>query len=439
MLGLNLPFKSRDISFDHWGFKPLTKVEMLERRCTFEQTGEEFAAQHWYVNFFPVQLVHSDLLVTQFPSFPRYNCYTCGLTFERGCCNVCALVCHAGHDVGYSKFSSFFCDCGGETSKSLNALKKSSPCLCLKSSSTAKRILDDSIAKIYYGTRPDYERQQIMKSLDDDEDLLGGDFYYIAANIKTEILSKNLHGIIEEVIRIQLTSKLMKECSRLATSVASRSALESKYDDGFFPNPKYDSVYRTRYDNLNMRLRVDMNMIGPENVVGSVTSLVNVEPFQKPLKATSISLSSVKYTAGRNNSSAKAIGKSNSSRRSLIACDNHARLYIAEPFRVNFCSALTLINTIGHSSDSAIERSIVGGHKVEFMIVGLKISQENDRHMLVYGVSDAMVFVMNEHGNQVEAKIDLMHGRRHLNDTKSDNDFIVHSEWCPGFSGVSLL
>ena len=45
-----------------------------------------------------------------------YNCYTCNLVWDKGCCTLCALRCHQaqGHDVTYSRYSSFFCDCGGE-------------------------------------------------------------------------------------------------------------------------------------------------------------------------------------------------------------------------------------------------------------------------------------------------------------------------------------
>ena len=42
----------------------------------------------------------------------RYMCYTCGLQETKGCCSACAAVCHAGHDLVYSAYSRFFCDCG---------------------------------------------------------------------------------------------------------------------------------------------------------------------------------------------------------------------------------------------------------------------------------------------------------------------------------------
>lgn len=58
-----------------------------------------------------------------------YNCYTCGLTWDKGCCSLCALVCHEGHDVSYSRYSSFFCDCGAEDGGDNDPSRVSCKCL----------------------------------------------------------------------------------------------------------------------------------------------------------------------------------------------------------------------------------------------------------------------------------------------------------------------
>ena len=68
-------------------------AEEEERRlaskvCSYTKTSNTFSEQHWY------------------------HCWTCGLTFQEGCCAVCAKVCHRGHDITYSRYSRFFCDCG---------------------------------------------------------------------------------------------------------------------------------------------------------------------------------------------------------------------------------------------------------------------------------------------------------------------------------------
>ena len=78
------------------GEMPKRRVEGddTERKvCTFKAT-EGYQEQHWY------------------------NCRTCGLTGDKGSCSVCAQICHEGHDIVYSRYSSFFCDCGSDSSQS---------------------------------------------------------------------------------------------------------------------------------------------------------------------------------------------------------------------------------------------------------------------------------------------------------------------------------
>jgi hypothetical protein len=64
---------------------PRPSQSLVKRKtCSFVETGGDFAEQHWY------------------------NCYTCNLLWDKGCCSLCAQVCHAGHVLSYSRYSSFF-------------------------------------------------------------------------------------------------------------------------------------------------------------------------------------------------------------------------------------------------------------------------------------------------------------------------------------------
>ncbi|EFO84937.1 hypothetical protein CRE_03884 [Caenorhabditis remanei] len=58
--------------------------------CTFKSTGNKFTSQHWY------------------------NCYTCNMMESTGVCSTCAVNCHRGHELAYSKKGAFFCDCGSK-------------------------------------------------------------------------------------------------------------------------------------------------------------------------------------------------------------------------------------------------------------------------------------------------------------------------------------
>lgn len=74
--------------------------ELADQLCTFTRTQKEFMNQHWY------------------------HCHTCKMLDGVGVCSVCAKVCHQNHDVTYSKFGSFFCDCGANEDNSCKALVK---------------------------------------------------------------------------------------------------------------------------------------------------------------------------------------------------------------------------------------------------------------------------------------------------------------------------
>ena len=75
--------------------------------CCSYVLGNDFREQHWY------------------------HCYTCGLTNDKGCCTLCAVICHRGHDVAYSRFSPFFCDCGGDDENKGYEIQGRCKCLTL--------------------------------------------------------------------------------------------------------------------------------------------------------------------------------------------------------------------------------------------------------------------------------------------------------------------
>ena len=63
-----------------------------------------------------------------------YHCHTCKMVDGIGVCSVCAKVCHADHDVTYSKYGSFYCDCGAKEDGSCQAMVKRLPQLIPSSS-----------------------------------------------------------------------------------------------------------------------------------------------------------------------------------------------------------------------------------------------------------------------------------------------------------------
>lgn len=79
---------------------------LANKLCTYTITQKEFMNQHWY------------------------HCHTCKMVDGVGVCTVCAKVCHKDHDISYSKYGSFFCDCG--------AREDDTKCLALKKRTVTK-------------------------------------------------------------------------------------------------------------------------------------------------------------------------------------------------------------------------------------------------------------------------------------------------------------
>lgn len=75
---------------------------LTNKLCTYSISQKDFINQHWY------------------------NCHTCKMTDKAGVCSVCARVCHKNHDISYSKYGNFFCDCGAKEDGSCQALNKRS-------------------------------------------------------------------------------------------------------------------------------------------------------------------------------------------------------------------------------------------------------------------------------------------------------------------------
>ena len=68
--------------------------------CTYTTTKKEYTNQHWY------------------------HCHTCKMTQRVEMCQICANVCDKDHEISYTKFGSFFCDCGAKEDGSCQALVK---------------------------------------------------------------------------------------------------------------------------------------------------------------------------------------------------------------------------------------------------------------------------------------------------------------------------
>ncbi|KAJ4973760.1 hypothetical protein NE237_006934 [Protea cynaroides] len=162
---------------------------LASKVCTFTSSGSNFMEQHWYF------------------------CYTCDLTVSKGCCSVCAKVCHRGHRVVYSRSSRFFCDCGAGG-------VRGSSCQCLK----PRKYSGSNCAP----PRGSGNFQSFLPFSDDGEQLpdsdsdLDDDLYVDMENsFKLSIPGEVQEGISALLEELNVEGRVLEICNTLLPSIIS--------------------------------------------------------------------------------------------------------------------------------------------------------------------------------------------------------------------------
>ncbi|XP_017240355.1 auxin transport protein BIG isoform X1 [Daucus carota subsp. sativus] len=163
---------------------------LASKVCTFTSSGSNFMEQHWYF------------------------CYTCDLTVSKGCCSVCAKVCHRGHRVVYSRSSRFFCDCGAGG-------VRGSSCQCLKPRKFTGTNSEPSHGGSNFQSFMPFQEDgdQLPDSDSDvDDDILVDMDNSVKLNISREVQD----GIPQLLEDLNVEDRLLKIFNSLLPSVTSR-------------------------------------------------------------------------------------------------------------------------------------------------------------------------------------------------------------------------
>ena len=109
----------------------------------------------------------------------------------------------------------------------------------------------------------------------------------------------------------------------------------------------------------------------------------------------------------------KAILSKNDIKRQVVVSDSRGRLIIAEPCSLIFCGALPIVNIrhVEKHTEAPLDRAqmcIRGTSKLKFNIVGMQLCSNNNRHLVVWGTSEACIVVLNKACDKVEKRIDLL-------------------------------
>lgn len=158
---------------------------------------------------------------------------------------------------------------------------------------------------------------------------------------------------------------------------------------------------------LSLKRLVDVSMVP---IRAARSSALQTRALAVGGASTSTSTSVAHGASGSGSSIRKA---KNDVHIQVMASDNRGRLYVAESMTVLICAAIPAVNAryVDNSPAVHLSRSqlnILGTTaSVKFQILGMKICDENTRHLLLWGASRACVAVLSKTLDSFERVIDL--------------------------------
>lgn len=340
---------------------------LASKVCTFTSSGSNFMEQHWYF------------------------CYTCDLTVSKGCCSVCARVCHRGHRVVYSRSSRFFCDCGAGG-------VRGSSCQCLKPRKfTGHGGSTASAASNATGFQTFVPYQDEVDPLADSCSDLDDEVTCDAADCSFKLsvpkeLQDELPGILQE---LGVESQIVKICNKLLPGVTSQ-----------------------REDNHLKDKRV---ILGAEKRVNYTTDLFQLK---KAFKSGSLDL---KIKADYPNSRELKLHLSSGSlAKSLLSISVRGKLAVGEGDKVAIFDIGQLIGQPTVTPVTADKTNVkpLSKNMVRFEIVHLMFNPLVESYLAVAGYEECQVLTVNSRGEVTD--------RLAIELALTDGAYVRKVEWVPG-------
>ncbi|XP_021739381.1 auxin transport protein BIG-like [Chenopodium quinoa] len=341
---------------------------LASKVCTFTSSGSNFMEQHWYF------------------------CYTCDLTVSKGCCSVCAKVCHRGHRVVYSRSSRFFCDCGAGG-------VRGSTCQCLKPRKfTGTEAAPARGAGNFQPLLPFSEDGDQLPDSDSDPD---EDVFIEADNSLRLSVPNDIQGAIPRLYEeLDLEAQVLKICNSLLPSIT-----------------------RRRDGNLS---RDKSLVLGEDKVLLYGSDLLQLK---KAYKSGSLDL---KIKADYSNAKElRSLLSSGSLMKSLLSVSSRGRLAVGEGDKVAIFDVGQLIGQATVAPVTADKTNVkpLSKNVVRFEIVHLAFNPLVENYLAVAGYEDCQVFTVSPRGEVTD---------RLAIELALQGAYIRRVEWVPG-SQVQLM
>ncbi|CAL5080495.1 unnamed protein product [Urochloa decumbens] len=341
---------------------------LASKVCTFTSSGSNFMEQHWYF------------------------CYTCDLTVSKGCCSVCAKVCHRGHRVVYSRSSRFFCDCGAGG-------VRGSSCQCLKPRKfTGSSTVPPAAASSFHPILAYHEDvEQVADSGSDLEDDTSTD---ADSSMKLSVPNEFSNELPLFLKNLDIEVRVLEICKRLLPTILSQREL-----------------------NLSKDRKV---LLGGDVLVSHSSDMFQLK---KAFKSGSLDLKiKADYPNSRELKSHLANG---SLAKLLLSISTRGKLAVGEGDKVAIFDVGQIIGQPTASPITADKTNVkpLSRNIVRFEIVHLVFNPLVDHYLAVAGYDDCQVLTLNSRGEVTD---------RLAIELALQGAYIRRVEWVPG-SQVQLM
>ncbi|XP_057963954.1 auxin transport protein BIG isoform X2 [Malania oleifera] len=341
---------------------------LASKVCTFTSSGSNFMEQHWYF------------------------CYTCDLTVSKGCCSVCAKVCHRGHRVVYSRSSRFFCDCGAGG-------VRGSSCQCLK----PRKFSGSNGAPV----RSTGNFQSFLLFTDDADQLADSD----------SDLDEDVYMDVDNSVRLSIPKELQDQVPLFLEELGVEDQV-LKFCSSMLP-----SIISRREANFTTDKKI---VLGEDKLVSYGVDLLQLK---KAYKSGSLDL---KIKADYSNAKElKSHLASGSLFKSLLSVSIRGRLAVGEGDKVAIFDVGQLIGQAAVAPVTADKTNVkpLSRNVVRFEIVHLIFNPMVENYLAVAGYEDCQVLTVNHRG-EVTDRLPI--------ELALQGTYIRRLDWVPG-SQVQLM
>lgn len=336
-----------------------------------------------------------------------YHCYTCGLTGDKGCCTLCLLLCHKDHDVEYSRYSSFFCDCGGKGSSNVK-------CQCLEPGSRNKLV---------ERSREDNKKASLMEGA-------AIDYTTMSSRMCSTIIRESFPEDGREALRT------LSEKGRSSHWVRQLFDYNRRLLDQVLRNDENAFAFAGPLKASSFREPVfgrDTPMEGGRPTVSGLPAA----PFQLAVASKSGTFSTTMCSDVSEDASKRRLLSSKGATRSIVDSDSRGRSVVAESEKLVFFSPYPVLNTWSKSGleSKFLCRSsfcVFGTVGIGMEVAGLSFSPDFEGLLLVWALDAVKVVILNQSfvGSERILSVNL---------SGADIGPIVECQWINGSPGRFIV